>query len=310
MRSQDIIIGGFGILIDAYFAIVNSAFVRTDGSVTFDGDFYIINFDKSSVELDMGGDLFLNFANFTLDSLLAESEPRVLIYYTNVFNNGDMFFGDSGNHSRALSIRASEILSNKGMMVFKRASGDKLQLNLGSTTHRHSILKNSGSICLYNTSWKIPKNIEKHGCITVGTGSILDFLLRYYDYISPFDQIIYLESDSEVRISGLKSPLATIPSIEVVGWSEDNKIILDTVIESTEKLVYSEDTGILSIFGTAEPIITLNIGKGYWGAAFRLLLDDYGSTLQYWMSVLGASRPSKCRCVTEFPKVPTTRPSS
>ncbi|OBA22997.1 hypothetical protein METBIDRAFT_96132 [Metschnikowia bicuspidata var. bicuspidata NRRL YB-4993] len=216
-----------------------------------------------------------------------------------------MFFGGSlaRDGTKPFIIDFKNEWHNTGMIVFRRNYG-KVPLYINGFTDGTPVIKNSGSICLYSTTWDVQTTIEGNGCISVGYDSILHVELRQNRVRAPSGQVIYLESfNSYLRISGLRLELHYEPEFKVAGFGQNNVIEFDIDINHISLLNYHADSGTIFVASDRYLDVSFVIGKGYDGFAIKVTLSPNGSKLTYDRPVPDVSRPSECRCQSHFPSV-------
>ncbi|OBA24174.1 hypothetical protein METBIDRAFT_30503 [Metschnikowia bicuspidata var. bicuspidata NRRL YB-4993] len=302
-KSPNVDYKDFSIAAGKHFAAVNSKKVQLSGNFENEGEFYVTNSGDSRVRMSIIGDTVENRGKFAINSLTAETTPGFFIRARESFvNSGEMYLGDSGAESAVFPITISSANSwyNSGSMVFRRESGPRVPLDLRGSLFDIPSIENYGSICLYNTLWETKTSIIGSGCISVGSGSLLELALDKDQVL----QAITLESaDSDLKISKFGTSLSA-PVIRIAGFGGNNKISFDKVIEGTDKLSYSEETGRLSILDATKTVLLLDIGTGYDAGEFKVTQSESGSTVVYDKAVPQDSRQDGCGCVSEFPNSP------
>lgn len=178
-------------------------------------------------------------------------------------------------------------------MVFRKFESETEQSAAPLIIDAGSTIDNQGSICLQKVHLLTFATIGGEGCITVGSGSVLDMIPQASN-----EQTIFLErADSGLKIAE-PGALSSIPHLTIAGFGDDNVIEFD--FEVSSNFGYSPDAGLLSIQNMQNLLtIHLGIGLGYERGAIELTLNSGSSKLTYSKPPPLNIRPPKCNCVPD-----------
>ncbi|OBA16978.1 hypothetical protein METBIDRAFT_48120 [Metschnikowia bicuspidata var. bicuspidata NRRL YB-4993] len=291
------------------YSIVNSPRVHFVGHVYILGSLLVSSTNNLEASVRINSDEFTNYGTVAFNTIQSDFPST---YYVNThdsfINTGSMFFGISGATSGTIPFRVTSVKSwnNTGMMIFWTASGESAQVLLAQDVGHNdsSIIKNSGSICLYNTMWQATTSIAENGCITIGTGSavILNLALNSHCFSISKMQTFYLEGpDSVLTISGLNSS-CTFPMIKVAGFGNENVIEFDIWHHDVSSYEYLTTRGELIVKVVKESKVVFHIGTGYLEQSFRLRLSTTGCKISYSPHAPNIP-PYECSCQSVFPEV-------